>query len=456
MTELRSADAIAEWVAGGLALARAPAPSTGNLGKWLSTVLSERPGLPPIGCVADLATLATEGHLGRFGGALPDEPGLKRGLRGWDDILGRIAGDARLSAVHDAIAGLPADLRAQAAGLFASLVLGRVCGDDPERSPEIAVVPAVIRRCLKSPEDRSASAATTQLLVDAYERLVRRAESVADLLGPADAFLLTWIARLGSLEARVLLAQLAEAAEATVLPRRVRSGRVRGSALSRLEEESAYPVGGFSGISTSGSLENLLTTELVWMTAGGGEVGGDDPGAVDLFELRWAEGELLYYTRERGRHHRSRRAILVVLDGSLALDRTTAVGSRQRVVVVLGGLVAVLRRCAELLGDADLHIRVVVEGGKLALETEVLELLLLGLVQRGVATVGRASSGEAASWAAEQAARGATDCVVIGAAGVECAPLLAGTPGRSPILQRVATRLHTADDDPVDLLTWLV
>ncbi|MSP55270.1 MAG: hypothetical protein EXR69_06665 [Myxococcales bacterium] len=448
MTELREQDAIESWLCTGLALSRVATPPAAVALIWFTTIMAERPGLPPPAVVLELATLAGNGPssrltIGPAGGGGDDN--LHRVLRSWEDVLGRIAADRRLMAVQDAIQELPLGLRAEAAGLFASLVLKRICGTNPggPDSPELAVVPAVVRRTLQHPAWRPATPEALGLLSCAYKALVMRARAVQDLIGPGDAFLLTWTGRLRSLEARVALSQLAEVADETELPRRVRTTRKWGAALTKLEQESAYPVGGFSAISTVGSIENLVSSELAYMS--------DEPGEVDLFDLRWAEGELLYYSRDEGDLHRERRAILISLDPNLEEERTPGPDGRQRIASVLGRLVAIIRRAAELLGGVDLHILLSAPKTAsktalpaLGLELELLELLLLDLTRRQVLAIGRHTPAEQADWLLSHGAGGSAERVIV------CAP------SQSPALGRVPLREFTADDDPVQLLKDLL
>lgn len=50
-----------------------------------------------------------------------------------------------------------------------------------------------------------------------------------------------------------------------------------------------YPVGGISELSNRGSLENLLRSELIY---------SETDTEIDLFQVRYVEGELLYYQRD--------------------------------------------------------------------------------------------------------------------------------------------------------------
>lgn len=79
-------------------------------------------------------------------------------------------------------------------------------------------------------------------------------------------------------------------------------------ASTAVADEGSYPTGGIGEITTKGSIENLVRSELVYRM--------DDSSGVDLFALRWAEGDLLFYTRDAGSLHRKRRALVFALDPS--------------------------------------------------------------------------------------------------------------------------------------------
>src|SRR5690606_34302438 len=59
------------------------------------------------------------------------------------------------------------------------------------------------------------------------------------------------------------------------------------------EQASHYPAGGFDALSTRGRFENLVRSEVAYV----GE-GRDQLGSIDLFDVRYAGGELLFYTRD--------------------------------------------------------------------------------------------------------------------------------------------------------------
>jgi len=74
------------------------------------------------------------------------------------------------------------------------------------------------------------------------------------------------------------------------------------------EEADQYPAGGFDAISTRGTFENLVRSEVAYVGEGSTERGG-----VDLFDVRFAENELLFYTRDESPLLDARRDLTVVL-----------------------------------------------------------------------------------------------------------------------------------------------
>lgn len=72
------------------------------------------------------------------------------------------------------------------------------------------------------------------------------------------------------------------------------------------DDDTVYPTGGFAGLTNRGSFENLVRSELVYMSEGDGQ--------ISLFDLRFSENELLFYMRNDGVMRRRRRFIHVLID----------------------------------------------------------------------------------------------------------------------------------------------
>lgn len=185
---------------------------------------------------------------------------------------------------------------------------------------------------------------------------------------------------------------------------------------SKLEDESVYPVGGFSSVTTSGSLENLVTSELIYM---------DPPppkgkvADVDLFDMRYVEGELLYYARDEAIFVRRRRLVILALSSDLVRtrvkDRTLP---WQRIVIVLGFVLVLVKKLVELLGEEALEIRLAFlheEGMPSALgpEQALAELMIREWRDKGMADVLEATWDDVVTLAAASARRALVEVVHI-------------------------------------------
>lgn len=151
--------------------------------------------------------------------------------------------------------------------------------------------------------------AESDLLGREIDRFAARAgmRGARALLGEVEMFELKHIDKLDTRERRLAARQLRRA--------ELLLGEVDLSAIGRppevaevdteLEDEGTYPSGGLGGLSTRGSWENLVRSELVYM---------GEKGEVDLFAIRMAENELLFYTRDGGTLRRRRRRVHLVLE----------------------------------------------------------------------------------------------------------------------------------------------
>ncbi len=420
-------------VAAGLCLARMepPADAAARMGPWILATMGERLDVPPVGVIGDLGALLFGASL-RTGTAVPGEdPALAAAIRRYEDaVLGRLAVDGRLASAGFAVARLPRDKHAQAVGLLVAGVLSRI-----EFDAGVEVQPGVVRQLTdRKPEEALQrgygvlrdDAGVRRRLTEAYAALARCAQKARDLIGDADLFALENLVVLGSLTQRLAIADVVRAQEAIseTIPRRLpRRRRKEGDVASKLEDESVYPVGGFSSVSTSGSLENLVTSELIYMDPTGSEraasAGLPD---VDLFDMRYVEGELLYYTRDEAIFVRRRRVVILALAPDLARAR---VKDRQlpwqRIVLVLGVVLVVTKKLVELLGEEALEIRVVFqhEDGAptpLAEERALAELMLREWRDKGMADVVDASWEDVVDFSAASARRALVEVVHIGGA----------------------------------------
>jgi len=475
--ELRTAADVATWVAAGLCLRRiSPGDKEGaeddaTIGQAILACASELGALPPAGVIADVAILLGGARLPQTA-TVAGEDSLKAAIRAYeDDVLVRLAGTARFDDVLAAFAHLGPALRPTAI----ALVVGALC----ERASfaGLSVSPATLRRALARPRDERDAAGKLELrggtpvatrLAEAYQRLARGARQSRALVDDREVFAIDHLEVLGSYGRRLAADHIGSAAEAIhgKLPRRLPANREqRGQRDTNLADDTLYPAGGFTAItpSASSNFENLVTSELVYM-----EDGAD---VVDLFTLRYVEGELLFYTRDDSVHRRHRHVITVALGADLEDARVKDPDVPwQRLVLTLGMLVSAIRWLNEQLGHEALTVHLAFPPRVLASERELVELLLEGEITSGTVTVVEQKWEEAVDFAV--AARGISDLVVVSLGSVPPLPkgqraLHLSLGGVSPTVYELAPRKGVApdpDSDPwtewcevtEDLLRWLV
>ncbi len=396
--ELRDRREAERWLAAGVCLARLDRPAPARVTEaapWLVLAQAEAAAMPPPGVVADLGRLLHHGP-GTFHPAPPSTPRLAEALRRYEhQLLGRLAGDRRLEAAADAVARLAPALREEAVAVTVDALCHRLGFDaglfiEPAAARNLARRdPAEVLRdglgCLAGPGP------LPDLLALGYERLAHAAGREHVLLSDADVFTLENLGTLRTLGLRVAARQVAEAADAfdEVLPRHVKGRRAAGRhAPTHEEDEDPYPTGGFSALSTSGSMENLVTSELVYMED------DKDPTAIDLFDLRYVEGELLYYTRDESVFVRRRREVVFALEPSLVCARFKDPELRfQRLVVALGLVLCLVRRLSQWLAvEEALSFEVAFVADAVGLqplgpERDLCRLLLKEWTDKGVLTV---------------------------------------------------------------------
>jgi hypothetical protein len=396
--EIRDRDEAELWLGAGLTVGRLGV-DLAAVTPWLVATVSESGMLPPAGVVADVGALL---------GGKPFELGqpihvsdarLRAAVQSYEEqVLGRLSVEARMEAAIDAVAKLPVDLRKDAVALVVGKLVERT-----RFTGGVAMSPAIARRLAKRPASELAKEGHAALrgafgerLASAYEELVRGARATGTLIGDAEIFALENLTVLGSLNQRVAVEEMVAVAEelSAALPRRLRKrGPTRGVVQTQVEDESTYPIGGFSSMSTSGSMENLVCSELIYMEdtpAGGGE--------VDLFDMRYTEQELLYYTRDESVFVRGRRVITFAILPELVEARFKDAGARwQRIVIAFGAILCAVRRLTDWLSEEGLLFRVVfvADGPRrspLVEEMALSALLLREWIEKGVAEVAEAAS----------------------------------------------------------------
>ena len=393
MLELRDPAAARRHVLAGLWLSRscAPAPQTlPRLLTWLLELASEGHGVPPVGFLADVATLVLGGHESPPPTSARELQGVEPGLvRRYEDYcLGKLYSDLSFERAGDAVLRYPEEDRGRGLCYLVERLLVQTGFEG------VALNPAAIRSLRElPPEDVLRQAwqtlAEAGLGPDAagqMSALIDCIKNAGDLLSPADVFELQRGTALAEFGQRLALRQVLSSAEllASGLPaKRPRLVTRRRQVATRLLTEDAYPVGGFSSISTKGSIESLLHSQLVYLERG---------QRPDLFDIKFVRDELLYYSRDENQFLRRRTTLLVVLAPDLVAVRTKDVSlPYQRIVLTLGLLVALAARLRDWLSDEALELHFVLPDAAgqqpLADEQSLLQLLLADEIALGTARV---------------------------------------------------------------------
>ncbi|MGE0547082.1 MAG: hypothetical protein AB7O24_02980 [Kofleriaceae bacterium] len=389
--ELRTAGDVASWLAVGLMASRVTSDASEQIVlRALGACAHELPGLPPPGVIADVALLLEGARLPSGMPVSLPEP-LRGAIRAYDDdVLARLVTTARFDDVVAAYAHIGEHDRPAAI----ALVIGAI--SERTQFTGQSVSAALIRRAVACPRDEREALGraamtnpeTVEQLADAYQQLARGARHTRALVDDRELFAIDHIAVLRDLGGRMTADHIAAAAEALArrLPRRLPADRAnRGARTTQLPDDSSYPAGGFAAITpggaTTGNIENLVTSELMYM---------EDGADVDVFSLRYIEGELLHYTRDDSVFRRHRHVIAIVLDADLELARVKdRVLPWQRLVLTLGLVVAAIRWLVDQLGDEALTIQLAFPPQLLAEESTIVALLLEAEVARGVVAVSR-------------------------------------------------------------------
>lgn len=305
----------------GGALAETLPPALG----WLRALWEEGLDALPLDLVHDLGVLLAEGRAFAFASSRdlaewPDEERAAR-LEYEDRVLGRWVLDPSVSEAHVAIAGLAGEVRTRALAHAIGLALGPAA----RRADVAAGNPALLRSAWREAtallaawparfgawEEPPADAAWRDWALEQRGRIL--AELAAPrLFSPEDLWEVAHLAELPSDSARLALRELhaAVAAIGGVGPAAAMLVKRRAQEVPVADEDSShYPAGGFDALSTRGRFENLVRSEVAYV-----DEGRDVLESIDLFDVRFAQGELLFYTRDESPLFDQRRRVAVVID----------------------------------------------------------------------------------------------------------------------------------------------
>lgn len=321
----------------------------------------------PLHLVHDLGHLLLRGRDFRFASArdLDRWPDDERSLRlAYEDrVLGRWALDPSVLEAHVVVAGLDARHRDVAIAHAVGLALA-----EPLRGAEALVRgnPAHLRALAEglaktAParfEDHGAALdpAWRRWALDQLEALLP-VVPVGRLLRAEDLWELAHLPDLPSESARLALREVnGLAARVGPVPPAVALSIRQTAREVPIDQEEAdhYPAGGFDAVATRGSFENLVRSEVMYVGEGAVEAGG-----VDLFDVRFAENELLFYTRDESPLLDARRDLTVVLDRPAAQRHKLAALEAQTLVLGEALALALQADLLRVFGPAGSRVRLV-------------------------------------------------------------------------------------------------
>jgi hypothetical protein len=304
-----------------------------------------------------------------------------------DHVLGKLYADWRFERAGDALRKYQG--RDRVKGL--AYVLNQI--REHAGTSGAMLPPAVIRSLLSSTPEEVLSSGWDSLVRDGpleaqvklYEELAAAGRRLNEVLAKEDIEALEDRSALGDMGQYVALRQIRQTAarfQARLPTRPVKPLVGRKEVPTRIHDEDQYPVGGYTSLSTRGSLESLLHSQLAYM----------EKETPDLFDMKYVRDELFYYSRDENQFLRRRRAFVFVLFPDLIAARFKDPElPHQRIVMLLSAILALIRRLGDWLSSDAVRIELlfVQSGDKRPLleEATLAQLLLRESIERGDAAV---------------------------------------------------------------------
>ncbi len=387
--ELRNSEEARQYLLQGFCRQSVLVPSAAEVAEvldWAMEIAATGEPVPPLGMIADL------GHL-VFGTQQADAPRESPVLADWpsgqtrtyeDFVLGKLYSDSSFERGAAALCRYQGRDRARGLAYLIGTFQKRAGFGGANFSP------AVIKTLQQKPEEFLTNAwlaAETPILpglVDLYVELSHAARNLGSALGPEDVFELEHGTALMPFGERLALRQVLQATELLegTLPRQPRRNVApRREVATHILDEDTYPVGGFTSISTRGSIESLLHSQLAFM---------ERDERPDMFDIKFLRDELLYYSRDENQFLRRRRSFVIVFEPDLVAARVKDGDLPwQRIVLTQALVYAAVRRLIEWLSDDALAFHLVFvddQKDSLSEECKLFELLLREQIANGTVT----------------------------------------------------------------------
>ena len=442
---IRDSDTARRYLLQGLWFQRVVHPSPAAVQRalrWSLAIADAGNPLPPTGFVADLGHLAlgkeASERASKESLPLPNvPPSLMRTYE--DHLLGKLYGDWSFERASDALKRISIDLKARNESrnkmeLTRSIDDRRALGlaylikQFRERGSinGVELSPAVIRGLLDAkerPDDllRQGWESLQQYgplpcLVELYDQLIAAGRRLPEALALEDVLALeqqTALLSMGEYVAHRQVLLMAARLEESLPRHKVRPLSGRREVPTRIFDEDTYPVGGFTSISTRGSIESLLHSQLAFMES-------DPEQRPDLFDMKFLRDELYYYSRDENQFLRRRRSFVFVLNPDLKQARfKDAELPCQRIVLVLAMLVAAVRRLADWLGQDALRFEFLFvqpdKDSPLADESNLLALVFRELIENKSVGIEHLPLAEVEKRVKEHGRKSLCQCLLMGA-----------------------------------------
>jgi hypothetical protein len=388
---------------------------------WAKELASGGQLLPPIGFIADLGHVTFgedwEMRAGREQVTIPNLPIDK--VRTYEDhVLGKIYADWTFSRAADA-------LRRYAKGREQARGLAYFIGQFRERSrfPGLDMPVGVINTLLEmTPEEVLAEGFESMrqegphpYLLELYEGLIQAARRTPEVLGLEDIFDLERKFALEELGQRVGHRQIMKAGatlEASLPKTKVKPLEGRPEVPTRIHDEDAYPVGGFTSLANRGSIESLLFSQLAYMET-------DRNLQPDLFDTMYLMDELLYYARDENQFLRRRRTFVLALCPDLVETRFKDFElPYQRGVMLTGLLYVLVKKLIEWLDTDALTFQILLlgegEAEPLANEKALLEKLFFDEIAHEIVVFEKIAPSKLGKLCEDWSRRSMVHCLMIG------------------------------------------
>jgi hypothetical protein len=353
---------------------------------WALAIAAEGEPLPPLGFLADIGHLVFRADAG-VAAQNTDLPSTL--VRAYEDhVIGKLLADTAFERAADALRPYPLADRAKGLAFLVNQMRQHIGFGGVLLSPTLLKSARAIdaEEMLTEGWQSLEQAGPMPTLVNLYEQLVGAFRGTANTVAAEDIFELERRTAIVAFGQRVALRQVLHAAkmlDESLPHQKPRTSGRRHEVPTRILEEDTYPVGGFASISTRGSIESLLHSQLAFM---------EENDRPDLFDIKFLRDELLYYSRDENSFLRRRRTFVLALYPDLVQARVKDTESPwQRIVWLLALVQTAVRKLIDWLHSDALAFELVLiepkDGPGLAAEAELLAVLLAEQIANGTVMI---------------------------------------------------------------------